>query len=385
MKRQNLVIKYLVFGALGFSCVSCSSTIPENDIVQETLNQTKGEVANGETGQGSSGESDKNEARSDVKAEEESVVTDDMNAKVIRSKEDVDALVVKYIKAKKAGEAFEPVHVIVPVKTADDFGKARTYLGNLVGIASPFEVQIMNEITSAVDFSLNVKSSVPLHIIVSGKSADEVKLGHVSLKLSGDVVEVRRLSWRSIQEGHSLIKILDSREVIFDDVVFDEVKANDLPLPADAMIVVGGSEVSEIKDATFTIRNSVFRNVNERVGLTFSDEAREAYSKVTFDNVTFENASFSSSGLDVSVRESVLVHQCRLKGISASAVFCQFDNRASVTIEDSELSGHVYRYDPPQAQKEQRKPEIVYKNNKVSDDATAAVGYGVSWEKITSD
>ena len=366
---------------LSFSCFSAKED--KGDAVQESLDQIKPETTIPETNDDALHKQVQVvNSKGEINNQNDSNGTNEMNTIVIQSKDDVDALVVKYIKTKKAGQAFEPVHVIVPVTSPEDFEKAREYLGNLVGIASPFEVQIQNDITRPVDFSLNVKSTHPLHIIVSGKNADTVKLGHVSLKLSGDIVEVRHLSWHSIQEGHSIIKILNSREVIFDDVKFDDIKANDLPLPSDAMIAIYQEDDSEYKDASLTFRNSVFRNVHQRVGMALNEEARQTYAKVTFDHVTFDNAVFSSSGLDISVRENVLIHQCTLHQVSGSEVFSQFDNRASVTIEDSDLSGHVYRYAPPQAMKDQNVPTIVYKNNKLSDDASQGLGYGVSWSRI---
>lgn len=382
IKQPFVLVQCLVLCALAVLCSSCSPAIADKNAANETIQQTKTETTDGETGQSGSGNTDNNDARPNDKAREDTVMTDDNNAIVIRSKDDVQKLVVKKIKTQKAGGKFEPVHVIVPVTSRDDFKTAREYLGQLVGIASPFEVQVQNEIPGAVDVSFNVKSSGPMHIILSGKSGDVVTLGHVNLNLSGDVVEIRHLAWRSIQEGHSIIKISDSREVILDDVVFDDVKANDLPLPSDEMIAVNVSDAFEHRDATLTFKNCLYKNVSQRVAMRLGEKAREAYAKVTFDHVVFDHVSFSSAGLDVSVRENVLIRACTVKGVTGGAVFSQSDKRAAVVIEDSELSGHVYDYDPPQAKKDEKAPDIAYKNNKVADDATVSMGYGVSLEKI---
>ena len=359
-KKLYIGAQFLVLCMFCFLNISCfSAKEDKSDNVQNSFNQIKQETPDPAPEHAVLNNQAKEESHSEINRHNDSNGINDMNTIVIHSKDDVDALVVKYIKTKKAGQVFEPVHVVVPVTDPDDFEKARAYLGDLVGIASPFEVQIQNEITRPVDFSLNVKSNVPLHIIVSGKDTNTAKLGHVSLKLSGDIVEVRHLAWHSIQEGHSIIKILNSRKVIFDDIIFDNVNANDLPLPSDEMIAIYKEDDSEYKDASLIFKNSVFRNVHQRVGMTLNEEARQVYDTITFDHVTFDNAVFSSSGFDVSSRVSVFIHQCSLHQILGAAVFSQFDNRASVTIQESNLSGRVYNYTPPQAMKDQSIPTIV--------------------------
>lgn len=283
----------------------------------------------------------------------------EMNHIIIRSQEDIDQLIFNKIK----GISTAPVHALITVSSEEELKKAKSAFENLIGIAESFEIQFTKDIIAPVTMEFFAPDDVQMKLILSGNAPNGVHFGYMILRLAATSIEIKDFHWRNMDTPNTMLEIRRTASLTIENVTFSNITyPKKMPYRGAPIIKIYGNE-EVFPKSEYILKNVTFSDLSHYGLVWLDDTARKTYKKTTIENTRFENCRLKNHGIDISVADTVQITGCTINKVDDTAAFVQFEGNATVTIENSTLSGHVYEVHHDEA------PSVNYKNNRISGEA----------------